>query len=98
MAGNWPRICALLLRLALEEALDDYWGRVVPSAAACSMRAQLLLLPRFAGDEAALLARESWLGLCRAAHHHAYELAPTVGELRGWHSDVTTVTVELSSR
>jgi hypothetical protein len=26
--------------------------------------------------------------LSRAAHHHAYELAPTAGELREWHSAV----------
>jgi hypothetical protein len=86
--AHWPRTCALLTRLALESALDRYWSRVLPSAVECSMRPQLLLLPRYAGDEAATLAREAWLGLSRAAHHHAYELAPTAGELREWHSEV----------
>jgi L-arabinose isomerase len=38
---------------------------------------------------AAGLAREAWLGLAGAAHHHAYELAPTAAELRTWHSEVT---------
>ena len=28
------------------------------------------------------------MGLAGAAHHHAYELAPTAAELRGWHSSV----------
>jgi hypothetical protein len=88
LEGHWPRTCALLVRLALESALDDYWERKLPSAAKCSMRAQLLLLPRFATDEAVVLARESWLGLSCAAHHHAYELAPTAAELREWHSEV----------
>jgi len=35
------------------------------------------------------LAREAWLGLAGAAHHHAYELAPNASELRGWHTAVT---------
>jgi hypothetical protein len=62
------------------------------------MRAQLLLLPlpQFAGPEAALLAREAWLGLSRAAHHHAYELAPTAAELRRWHANVTQLAGMLS--
>jgi hypothetical protein len=98
MEGHWPRTCALLTRLALESALDEYWGRALPSAAGCSMRAQLLLLPRFAGDEAAALARESWLGLSRAAHHHAYELAPTAGELREWHSAVRRLASMLAQK
>lgn len=96
--GQWPRTCALLTRLALEGMLDEYWARAEPSARDSSMRAQLLLLPlpRFAGPEAALLAREAWLGLSRAAHHHAYELAPTAAELRRWHANVTQLAGMLS--
>jgi hypothetical protein len=94
--GHWPRTCALLIRLALEAALDNYWRRVAPSAADCSMRAQLLLLPQFADSGIVLLAREWWLGLSRTAHHHAYELAPTAGELRNWHSDVAGVAIVLA--
>ena len=87
--GNmWPRACALLIRLALEVSLDRFWARALPSAAECGMRAQLLLLPLYAPDEATRLAREAWLGLAAAAHHHAYELAPTAAELRGWHTEV----------
>ena len=52
------------------------------------MRQQLLMLPLYTSDEAASLAREAWLRLAGAAHHHAYELAPTAAELRGWHSSV----------
>lgn len=89
VGAQWPRVCALLIRLALEMTLDRFWVRVLPEAAECGMRQQLLLLPRYASDTAAGLAREAWLGLSGAAHHHAYELAPTAGELRGWHTDVT---------
>jgi hypothetical protein len=99
--GNlWPRACALLIRLALELTLDQYWARVLPAAAECGMRLQLLLLPLYAGSgpastgaasalDAVSLAREAWLGLAGAAHHHAYELAPNASELRGWHTSVS---------
>ena len=42
--GRWPRACAWLIRLALEKALDQYWARILPEAALCPMRPQLLLL------------------------------------------------------
>ena len=88
LGSLWPRVCALLIRLALEVTLDRYWARVLPAAAAVGMRQQLLMLPLYSSDEAASLAREAWLVLAGAAHHHAYELAPTAAELRGWHSSV----------
>ena len=52
----------------------------------CGRRAtaQLLLLPVYASQETAGVAREAWLGLAGAGHHHVYELAPTAAELRGW--------------
>jgi hypothetical protein len=99
--GNlWPRACALLIRTALELTLDQYWARVLPAAADCGMRPQLLLLPLYvasgsaaadaaSASDAVALAREAWLGLAGAAHHHAYELAPNASELRGWHTAVT---------
>jgi hypothetical protein len=102
--GNlWPRACALLIRTALELILDQYWAQVLPEAADCGMRQQLLLLPLYSGGlsgsaavsdavsalNAVSLAREAWLGLAGAAHHHAYELAPNAPELRGWHTAVS---------
>jgi hypothetical protein len=111
--GNlWPRVCALLIRLALELTLDRYWARVLPEAAGCGMRQQLLLLPLYAGAasgpgpvaaeavpdlDAVSLAREAWLGLAGAAHHHAYELAPNAAELRGWHTAVSQLTAMLTA-
>ena len=91
--AQWPRACALLIRLALEMSLDRFWARTLPSAADCGMRQQLLLLPLYTRDlpTAAGLAREAWLGLAGATHHHAYELAPTAAELRTWHRAVTEV-------
>jgi hypothetical protein len=94
---QWPRACALLIRLALEMTLDRFWGRALPSAADCGMRQQLLLLPRYTADQptAAGLAREAWLGLASAAHHHAYELGPTAAELRTWHTKVNELAILL---
>ena len=94
--GRWPRACATLIRLALEKSLDDYWALVLPEARNCSMRAQLLLLPRYAGAEMAGDARDAWFGLARATHHHAYELAPTAAELRTWHELVSKITKAIS--
>jgi hypothetical protein len=97
----WPRVCALLIRLALERSLDRYWARVLPEGAEVGMRQQLLLLPQYARSsseavDAASLAREAWLGLAGAAHHHLYELAPTAQELRRWHTAVNRLTVLLA--
>jgi hypothetical protein len=91
VGAQWPRACAVLIRLALEMTLDRFWVRVLPPAADCGMRQQLLLLPLYttASPAAAGLAREAWLGLAGAAHHHAYELAPTAAELRTWHIKVS---------
>jgi hypothetical protein len=95
--GRWPRACAWLIRMALEKALDDYWAQVLPEAAGCGMRPQLLLLPRYAGSTTAGEARDAWLGLAEATHHHAYDLAPTAAELRGWHAQVSRVAAQLST-
>lgn len=105
LGSLWPRACALVIRLALEQSLDRYWASVLPEAVECGMRQQLLLLPLYAGadedfdDEldASALAREAWRGLARAAHHHVYELAPTAGELRRWHTAVSRLTMLLAT-
>jgi hypothetical protein len=94
--GRWPRACASLTRLALEEALDEYWAKTLPPAAKCGMRPQLLLLPRYADQSTADDARDAWFGLARATHHHAYDLAPTAAELRRWHDLVSSVVAELT--
>jgi hypothetical protein len=59
------------------------------------MRPQLLLLPAYAGRDIVERAREAWMGLARATHHHAYELAPTAAELRSWHGAVSQLADDL---
>ena len=93
----WQRGCACLTRVALEQGLREYWDRVSPTVARCPMRHQLLALPIFVGADVAATARTAWHGLSRAPHHHSYELAPTVTELRSWHADVATVLDRLLS-
>jgi hypothetical protein len=93
--GRWPRACAWLIRLALEQSLDDFWTTRLPEAAECGMRPQLLLLPRYVGPALAGQARDAWLGLARATHRHAYDLAPTVAELRRWHDLVAGIVAGL---
>jgi hypothetical protein len=93
--GRWPRCCAWLIRLALERALDEYWARVLPGAVECSMRAQLLLLPRYVETLTVEDAAEAWLALARVTHHHTYDLAPTGAELRRWHELTTSITARL---
>ncbi|WP_280193861.1 hypothetical protein, partial [Nocardia farcinica] len=46
--GVWSRATAWILRLALEQAVDDLWRRVAPDLVRCPMRAQLLALRVYA--------------------------------------------------
>ena len=95
--GRWPRACAWLIRLALEKHSTSTGRGILPEAALCPMRPQLLLLPSYAGASIAERARDAWTGLSRAAHHHAYELAPTAAELRSWHTAVTQLVRDLEA-
>jgi hypothetical protein len=84
-AGRWPRAAALLARQALEAGTDLLLAERAPGAERSrSGRAKLLCLRRFAGAEVALPVEHAWVALSHACHHHAYELPPTAGELRGW--------------
>ncbi|MCX4092119.1 hypothetical protein [Nocardia sp. alder85J] len=85
--GLWSRATVWILRITLEQAIDQLWLRVAPPLARCSMRAQLLALDAYTGPETAARISALWAVLSRAGHHHDYELAPTVEELRGWYED-----------
>lgn len=84
-AGLWPRAAALLIRQALEEAVDSYWTARQLPLESLSTHAQLVCLRLIAKDDD-LPGRlhEAWGALSRACHHHPYELAPTSGELAAW--------------
>ena len=84
-AGLWPRAAALLIRQALEEAVDAYWTTRQVPLESVSTHTQLVCL-RMMTSDGTLPARlhEAWGSLSRACHHHPYELAPTAGELATW--------------
>jgi hypothetical protein len=84
-AGLWPRASAILAQQALEASLGVLWQRRALALDGCPVRAQLICLPSYLDDaELAARASHTWAALDRACHHHAYELAPTAGELRDW--------------
>lgn len=85
-SGGWPRMVALLTRQALESAITDFW-RSRPATASmcrCKGKTQFVCLPFYLKASAAREAEYVWASLSEACHYHAYELAPTAGELTGW--------------
>ncbi|MDP9441853.1 MAG: hypothetical protein M3P34_06705 [Actinomycetota bacterium] len=73
----------LLVRQALEMALDALWDRKAPGLDGCTSRAQLVSLPYFLDDDE--LAGEvvyCWYRLSRACHHDEYDLPPSQGEVQ----------------
>jgi hypothetical protein len=88
-AGLWPRASSLLALEALESGLARLWQRQGVDLRGCTVSTQLICLRSYLGD-ARLAARagHAWSALHRACHHHAYELAPTAGELESWFSVV----------
>lgn len=94
--GAWPRACTWLIRLAFEHGLDDFWAAHNPAVGTLrNRRAQLLLLTRTIDAGLGHRSTALWHALSRAAHHHAYELAPTGIELRSWHTEVLELTDDL---
>jgi hypothetical protein len=86
VSGGWPRMVALLTRQALEKAIDEFWDSRQDTAGLshCKRRTQLVCLPFYLDARLALEASYVWAALSDACHYHAYELAPTAGELARW--------------
>jgi hypothetical protein len=81
-AGLWPRAAALLARQALEQSLDERWRGKGLALDQLSTHAQLICLASYLDDPIASTLRQAWGALSSACHHHPYELAPTLEELR----------------
>jgi len=79
---SWPRGCAFLVRMELEEWVRSHSVTLDENLANASMRSQLMCLGQTVQEDQAVRATYSWHRLSEACHQHAYELAPTVGELR----------------
>lgn len=93
----WSRATAWILRIALEQSVDELWARTEPDLARCPMRAQLLALRVIAGPPIAARTAALWTALSHAAHHHDIELAPGVSELRRWREDTARIAGELAA-
>ncbi|WP_326611129.1 hypothetical protein OG949_17265 [Streptomyces scopuliridis] len=86
--GLRARAAAILLRMALEQALDDFWLGVTPRMTRKS-RSRMLCLEWYVRPSVARQCYAVWAALSEACHHHRYELPPTPAEARAWHQDVS---------
>jgi hypothetical protein len=68
--------------MELEEWVRSHSVTLDKNLANASMRSQQLCLGQTVQEDQAVRATYSWHRLSEACHQHAYELAPTVGELR----------------
>jgi len=89
-----PRTAALLARRAFEDWLDEAsrsWAAHVESDRPPTTSSKLVVLGALRGEELGETAKRIWHGLSRAVHHHAYELQPSVAEVRSLVSQVRAV-------
>jgi hypothetical protein len=83
------RIAAFLIRQALETEIEAYCELLVAAMPfPVRMRSRLAVLHALDRTGFDRTAEYAWNALSRACHHHAYELAPTISELRHLHSKV----------
>lgn len=82
--GLWSRASAWMMRIALEHAVRELWQTVSPGMTSVTARAQMLVLSRYIGEPMAGEARLLWSQLSAVTHHHDYELAPAIQQLRRW--------------
>lgn len=87
------RAACWIARTALELGVTDILDANRRPCADASMRSKLICLDAVAAapDPVKIAARAAWAGLSRASHQHAYELAPTVGEVQELLSMVSQV-------
>lgn len=76
------RLAAFLARQALEELVVARCVALGVDIERPSMRSRLVILRSLDTTERADAASVAWNRLSNACHHHAYELAPTVDEVR----------------
>jgi hypothetical protein len=79
---------ALLVRQALEEALDAFWRRAMPGLEDCSGRSQMIALPFFVESPLAEDVIYAWYRLSSACHAGSYVLGPSLGDIERYSSVV----------
>ncbi|MFD8167977.1 hypothetical protein ACFV2W_16020 [Streptomyces cellulosae] len=94
--GLRARAAAVLLRLALEQALDTYWKQVTPRMTRIGKH-RMLCLEWYAGYDAARRCRTTWAALSAACHYRAYELPPAPAEIQARLREVTALLTALGA-
>ena len=94
VSPRWIRIAAFLIRQALEAEIEAYCEQLIaPMPFPIRMRSRLAVLHALDQTGFNRTAEYAWNALSQACHHHAYELAPTISELRHLHSKVAGLAV-----
>lgn len=83
LGSSGPRTAALLARCAFEVWLDEQSSSWAPTGYPFpSNRSKLVVLEVLGDRNVGVRARSLWEALSRTVHHHAYELQPSVAEVR----------------
>jgi len=85
------RGAALVLRTALEIAVDAALAAAEPGLSTPNMTAKLHCLRYYSTPTVATRARRAWSHLCVACHYHQYEIGPTRLQVQAWYAEVTTL-------
>lgn len=80
--GLSPRIAAFMIRQALEEIVAQRCAALKAPAPSATMRSRLLVLRALDDVAAADRAAVAWNRLSSACHVHAYEMPPSLEEIR----------------
>ena len=83
LGARTPRTAALLARSVLEEWLNEQsasWSS--PTLGYPTTRSKIVALGAIRGAAIGERTRRVWHALSQAVHHHAYELQPSVSEIR----------------
>lgn len=95
VTGQNARLAAVLARQALEMIVDRRCIDIEPGVEDATLKTRLIVLYALAPeDESVRKLDYAWIRLSSACHHHAYELSPTVTEIRGLCESVAGVLSE----
>lgn len=81
-SGNSSRLAAVVARQAVEECINERCEAVGAPCDRATMRSRLALLKALDDSQRADQLASLWHQLSASCHQHAYELSPTVGEVR----------------
>ncbi|MFD3626339.1 hypothetical protein [Streptomyces sp. NPDC058698] len=94
--GLRARAAAVLLRMALEQALDAYWRRSTPRMTRVGKH-RMLCLEWYAGRDTARRCRTTWAALSATCHYRTYELPPAPTEIQARLEEVIGLLAALNS-